>query len=39
MPRHLQRFCGSFLRESVFLSWIKPHLEDLRAEKTYDFTT
>jgi hypothetical protein len=28
-----------FLRESVFLSWINPHLEDLRVDKTYDFTT
>ena len=31
-------FGKGFLRESVFLSWIKPHLEYLRVDKTYDFT-
>jgi ATP-dependent DNA helicase UvrD/PcrA len=31
-------FGKGFLRESVFLSWIKPHLKYLRVDKTYDFT-
>ncbi|HSD01357.1 MAG TPA: hypothetical protein VLB81_03255 [Gaiellales bacterium] len=31
-------FGRDFLSESVFLSWIRPHLERLRVDKNYDFT-